>query len=155
MLAHSQLVLSWPCFRCFFHSVPFLCNQYFFYLFPEFPELLDSSYVQQFSMFQVDKDNVTMKKKMDFKVSNKLQQTSNTNIDEYQIHPNIGELSSELQDFLHVPKPSISPSYPRIRWTRDCSGGSVCGALWPLSLGGEAGRWPPKNMENVYGGFLK
>jgi len=35
-------------------------NQYFVYLFVEFQELLDSSYVQQFSMFQVDKDNVTM-----------------------------------------------------------------------------------------------
>ena len=57
---HSQLVLSWRCFRCFFHSVTFLCNQYFFYLFVEFPELLDSSYVQQFFLFQVDKDNVTI-----------------------------------------------------------------------------------------------
>ena len=132
-------------------------NQYFVYLFVEFPELLDSSYVQQFFMFQVDKDNVTMKKKMDFKVSNKLQTSYPIpilmNIKSIQIlwvnlHPN-------CQDFLHVPKPSISSSYPRIRWTRDCRGGSVCGALWPLSLGGEAGRWPPKNMENVYGGFLK
>ena len=45
-------------------------------------------------MFQVDKDNVTMKKKMDFKVSNNLQQISLSNIDEYQLHPNIvGEFS--------------------------------------------------------------
>ena len=62
----------------------------------------------------------------------------------------LGELSSELQDFLHVPKP-ISPSDRRIRWTRDCSGGSVCGALWPLSLGGEAGRWPKKHGECIWG----
>ena len=39
---------------------PFFVINILFYLFAGFPELLDSSYVQQFSMFQVDKDNVTM-----------------------------------------------------------------------------------------------
>ena len=39
---------------------PFFVISVFFYLFVEFPEVLDSSHVQHFSMFQVDKDNVTM-----------------------------------------------------------------------------------------------
>ena len=162
--------------ECFFRSVPFLCtppktktespfpgvhfqvpcfrgsNQYFVYLFVEFPELLDSSYVfNNSSCFRWIKTMWPWKKRWISRFQTNCSRYPIPilmNIKSIQI---LGELSSELQDFLHVPKPSISSSYPRIRWTRDCSGGSVCGALWPLSLGGEAGRWPKKHGECIWG----
>ena len=128
-------------------------NQYFVYLFVEFPELLDSSYVQQFSMFQVDKDNVTMKKTWisRFQINcSRYPIPILMNINSIQIlwvnlHPNCQDFEALSQS------PASIPSDPRIRWTRDCRGGSVCGALWPLSLGGEAGRWPPKTWRMYMG----